>query len=294
MFDPVAFIRSHSFPMEPIPTGVEPRLRSLAGIRAVAFDIYGTLFLSGAGGLDDSAPSSEEESLRQALLRAGLIPTRADISLIEDFRQKIRHHQEVRRSGGITHPEVEIRAVWRDWLADAAASGLIRGDISGPDLPERLCLDFECAAHPVWPLPGIAETLGSLREAGMPLGLVSNAQFYTPPLFPALVGHETAFLGFSADLTVYSYLLGEAKPSARLFQILAESLAVRGIPPGGTLYVGNDMRNDIAPAAAVGFRTALYAGDARSLRPRRDDPEMARVIPDLVVTDLRQIPACLG
>ena len=35
--------RNLSRPMEPVPTGEVPVLRRLAGIRAVLFDIYGTL-----------------------------------------------------------------------------------------------------------------------------------------------------------------------------------------------------------------------------------------------------------
>jgi len=49
------------------------------------------------------------------------------------------------------------------------------------------------------------------------------------------------------------------------------------------------MRNDILPAKKIGFNTALFAGDARSLRMREDDPECIRTSPDLVITDLIQL-----
>ena len=55
------------------------------------------------------------------------------------------------------------------------------------------------------------------------------------------------------------------------------------------LYVGNDLRNDIWPASLTGCRTALFAGDARSLRLREDDPRYASVDPDRIVTALSQI-----
>ncbi len=63
--------------------------------------------------------------------------------------------------------------------------------------------------------------------------------------------------------------------------------------PEEILYLGNDIRNDIWPAQAEGFRTALFAGDRRSLRLRADDPDCGNVRPDWVVTGLEQLPARL-
>jgi len=53
------------------------------------------------------------------------------------------------------------------------------------------------------------------------------------------------------------------------------------------------MRNDMGPAARLGFRTALFAGDARSLRRREGDPWCAGIVPDLVVTDLVDLLHCV-
>ena len=66
-----------------------------------------------------------------------------------------------------------------------------------------------------------------------------------------------------------------------------------GISAAEALYVGNDMLNDITPAHALGFRTALFAGDARSLRLRENDERVAGIEPDLVLTDLAQILHCV-
>ena len=54
-------------------------------------------------------------------------------------------------------------------------------------------------------------------------------------------------------------------------------------------YIGNDRRNDMAPAQDVGFQTILFAGDARSLRMRDDDPTCNHVQPDLRITHLDQL-----
>jgi putative hydrolase of the HAD superfamily len=53
------------------------------------------------------------------------------------------------------------------------------------------------------------------------------------------------------------------------------------------------MLNDIWPAQNLGFRTALFAGDLRSYRPRKDDPRVQGLQPDLVLGDLSQLEACV-
>jgi putative hydrolase of the HAD superfamily len=125
------------------------------------------------------------------------------------------------------------------------------------------------------------------------MGIVSNAQFYTRELFPALLERSTDDCGFAADLQIYSYEQGFAKPGQYLYRLAAQRLATRGIVPSEALYVGNDMLNDIAPAQRAGFRTALFAGDARSLRLRAEDPQVDGIRPDLVVTRLLDLNGCI-
>jgi putative hydrolase of the HAD superfamily len=140
-------------------------------------------------------------------------------------------------------------------------------------------------------MPGMLECLHRLRDAGLRLGIVSNAQFYTPLLFPALVERSIEQCGFEPDLCVFSFEHGVAKPGTAIYDRAIERLAGEGIAPAETLYVGNDMLNDIAPAAALGMRTALFAGDGRSLRWRENDARVAGLSADLILTDLAALPA---
>jgi putative hydrolase of the HAD superfamily len=129
-----------------------------------------------------------------------------------------------------------------------------------------------------------------LRGRGLVLGIVSNAQFYTPLMLEGFLDSSLDDLGFDAECCAWSYRLLEAKPSTRIYEeALAGLERVHGIEPSEVLYVGNDLRNDIWPASLTGCRTALFAGDARSLRLREDDPRCTGVVPDRIVTDLRQI-----
>ena len=86
-----------------------------------------------------------------------------------------------------------------------------------------------------------------------------------------------------------------AKPSTHLYTIAANRLMKHhAIDASAVLYIGNDIRNDIWPAQKIGFKTALFAGDDRSLRRRKDDPDCSHIAPDLVLTDLSQIIDCLA
>jgi putative hydrolase of the HAD superfamily len=124
----------------------------------------------------------------------------------------------------------------------------------------RLVIETEAAWHPAQLMSGVAEMLGKLSAAGLPLGLLSNAQCNT---LSALSGHAKLF---APDLTILSYQHGIAKPSPALFDLLAERLATRGIAPGETLYIGNDPLHDIEPASAFGFKTAIFTGHPDSWR----------------------------
>ena len=152
---------------------------------------------------------------------------------------------------------------------------------------------YECGVNPVWPMPGLDRTLAKLRTGSLALGIVSNAQFYTPIIFEALTGSVPEEAGFLPDLCAWSYLLGEAKPSPALFAPVGEALRSRGIKPREAVYVGNDMLNDVATARQAGMKTVLFAGDRRSLRMRDKDPRCAGTRPDAVITELAQLPDLL-
>jgi len=193
--------------------------------------------------------------------------------------------RKLREEEGIEFPEVRIEEVWEDLVGSARKAGWLSG--SG-DL-ELAIVDHECRVNPCWPLPGLDELLTDLGDQGFTLGIVSNAQFYTPLLFPALLGNALQEFAFMESCCIWSYKEREGKPSTGLYQKLKGRLHLEGISPSEVLYVGNDLRNDIWPAGQLGFRTALFAGDARSLRWRKDDPACMDVRPDSVITDLAQI-----
>ncbi len=114
-----------------------------------------------------------------------------------------------------------------------------------------------------------------------------------PPNRYRLLGEPAESWGFDGRLQFCSYQHGCAKPGLTLYERAAETLQTRRIMPDEVVYVGNDMLNDVWPANELGFHTALFAGDARSLRRRQGEARLAGVSPDLVLTDLGQLPGCI-
>jgi len=263
--------------LAPIPSRYPAGGRLNKPVRAAIFDIYGTLFISGAGGIgtpktDVPLVSGLEDVLRQY----GIVASADRIS--ERLVQSIQAAHHLKKELGIPYPEIEIDVIWQDILK----------------WPDRnrirdFAIAYEWTVNPAFPMPGLDETLRTLRHRGLKMGIISNAQFFTPLLFDWFLGAPPTHLGFDDSLTLYSFRHGEAKPSHNLFEICADRLLGLGFPPESVVYIGNDMQNDIVPAANAGWQTGLFAGDRRSLRLRRNRKECLKRHPDLVITDLRQL-----
>jgi putative hydrolase of the HAD superfamily len=296
-------IRALSSPIRPIPTGQSEHLTLLPDIQVVLFDVYGTLFVSGTGDISLARETSNARALTEALHAVGF---RGDLDEAgaEGVRLLLkriqRTHTELRKVGR-EFPEVDIVTEWYNVLSKLRKKGLLHDDLPAKgaevllnEAAMRVSVEYECRVNPVWPMPGAAATLTALQERGVLLGIVSNAQFYTPLLFSALFGKSQEKMGFSWKWCAWSFEMAEAKPSANLFHRVVTPLALdEGIRSNQILYVGNDRLNDIWPAAGIGLKTALFAGDRRSLRLREDDPRCADLHPDLVLTSLSQILTCV-
>ena len=159
-----------------------------------------------------------------------------------------------------------------------------------PELLARLSVIYESHSNIACPMPGAKETLEGICRLKIPLGIVSNAQFYTPLLIEALFGGGLESLGFSRELLVWSYREGRGKPSPQLFKNALEGFSRRGIiEPSQIIHVGNDVTNDIIPPKTLSLRAALFAGDRRSLKKGEKDPLYSYLKPDIILTELTQL-----
>jgi putative hydrolase of the HAD superfamily len=275
-------INKYLHPMAPLPTTLSARGGLRAPIKCILFDIYGTLYISGSGDINRGQQSATAYDAINRLLAKYAI-RKTSRSIFDKLYSRIETRHKVLRSSGVTHPEVIIEQIWRQVLK-----------IEDQTIIRQFAVEFEMIVNPVWTMPHLESMLSACRQKKLLMGIISNAQFYTPYLFEWFLNSDLQGLGFDPGLLFYSYQHEVAKPSPLLFKLAAEKLNSRGILPLSVLYIGNDMLNDIYPANATGFQTALFAGDRRSLRLRAGDSRCTDLNPDLVVTDLGQLPQLLS
>jgi putative hydrolase of the HAD superfamily len=284
----VDVIKTNSSPITPIPTDLQFHNAVNTKIEAVLFDVYGTLFVSSSGDIGTIRKAANAEMFEQSLRSAGSVILKEDTGkqAAEHFFATIEAHHENLKFHGIEYPEIDILDIWINVCTTLQSAGYIEYTHEDSFFC-TLAVEHETKTNPVWPMADLNTFFSRLGERNIPIGIISNAQFYTPLLFPALAGKTACELGFQQELTAWSYTIEEAKPSPRLFHKVVDNLQYQyGIYPESTLYIGNDMKNDIAAAQSVGCKAALFAGDKRSLRLRVNDDCCKNIEPDAILTVL--------
>jgi HAD superfamily hydrolase (TIGR01509 family) len=217
------------------------------GVKAVILDLYGTLVYE---------PNFE-----------GIFPTLAEAIGVDLPSYLIARQQTVGEAmvGRLATPEARARGILAH-LGLPTANGLaIRlGSI------ER---DYR------WPkvrtYPSTVPTLLSLRERGLPIGLVSDCT--------ALMGRpilERFDLLPHFNAIALSYEVGHAKPAAEIYWTALDRL---GVPPSACLFVGDGGSDELAGARALGMTTVRIDQEGAYARTGHPSPS------DYVVVSVDEI-----
>jgi putative hydrolase of the HAD superfamily len=291
-----------SVSLKPIPTLLKPFIRKDAGIKAFVFDVYGTLLISASGDIDESVLSTD--NLRQAFNASDIrFAENGEASgellqqILSEFRQSIKEFHDQKRTEERPYPEIDISHIWESIIKS-------HEDLNQLIIEDPLCIKcfvfvFEVLSNRIYPMPGMKELLNRLASLNYPLGIISNAQFYTPVILNFFlhdsVSENEEVAPFDPDLTIFSYKHMRSKPDLYLFQLLKDNCQKKyGLFADEILFIGNDMFRDVYPAFLAGFKTALFAGDTKSLRLRQDKPELKKIVPDFIITDLMQLLTILN
>ncbi|NUB93049.1 HAD-IIIA family hydrolase [Haloterrigena sp. SYSU A558-1] len=120
--------------------------------------------------------------------------------------------------------------------------------------------------------PGVAETLATLRDRGIDVGIVTNLTTRIQ-----LEKLEALDLADSIDLLLTSEETGREKPGSVMFTLALSRLEAR---PGEAVMVGDDLEADVGGANAVGLETVLFNGDVDADESLEGDREPDRRIDD--------------
>lgn len=279
-------------PIQPIPSNEPKSLVRLKDIRGVVLDVYGTLLVSDSGEFSNQTSERELAAFETACHFAKVEIEPGDESGVEIFKKGINCLRELRLTQGTSFPEIDIIDAW-DWaFSQFALKGRLAAQSSEINLP-LFSLVYELQQNPCWAMPEARTLLEKLQERGLVVAIVSNAQFYTRGILEELLARSLDELGIEPRRQFWSFEHGHAKPSDFLFLAAIEEFAKSGIQASQLIFVGNDMLHDLLPANRLGLRTALFAGDARSLRKRKEDLRVGSLKPDLVLEALTDLLECL-
>lgn len=250
-------------------------------IKAVIFDIYGTLIRLDTGDLDDSL--KKEKKLIRAMDRLkrkyGIKGPSKDI--LRMYVNQIRRVHKTKEGLGISYPEVKIDNIWKSVLRGV-------GHRAGIKRIFKIAYDFHDFSGERRLYDNTAYLLKELKGRGIKAGIVSNSQFYTEIDMLRLLRRElrihSIYELFDKPLVFYSYRVGCSKPNMKSFNLLKRRLRKFRIRNSEVLYVGNDMLKDIYPAKKAGFKTCWFIN--KETKPRKKE---TRVRPDFSIRNLSSV-----
>jgi putative hydrolase of the HAD superfamily len=126
------------------------------------------------------------------------------------------------------------------------------------------------------PRQGARQTLQTLRDRGIALGLLSNT-FWAADVHDA----DLARFGLLDLLPVrlYSCDIGRVKPHPKAFEM---ALTALGVEPNETVYVGDRLETDVEPARRLGLWGVLITVP---FRHEHSD----KIMPDAVIAELPEL-----
>jgi putative hydrolase of the HAD superfamily len=145
-------------------------------------------------------------------------------------------------------------------------------DVTPEAAEEMVSLRRDVTRQGLVPVPGAAETITTLRERGLKIGLITVCSEDVP-----LLWEETPFHGLF-DATVFSATCGLRKPDPRIYRLTLEELRVE---PVEAVFVGDGANDELAGAERVGMRAIGVDSPGGELPEDWDGPRI-RELPELL------------
>jgi FMN phosphatase YigB (HAD superfamily) len=295
-------------PPQASPVKARPHLVRLPGIRAVLWNVYGTLLAIPVGELLFEHPNAFimsnalDRTIQEFKMWASMTrkPGQPSEQLQSTYSRFLAEQSAV-PGGTERYPEVCAERVWeaiikqllqKDYRFDASFFGSLN------EFSRKVAYFFHASLQGTACYPGAAQAMQHIAESGLSQGLLADGQcFTTVQLQRGLTAQspEVRLEELLADgLTVLSCDVRGKKPSERLFRQAVTALTERGIAPAEVLHVGSRVQQDLVPARRLGMRTALFAGDKTSLQATAEQLKEAASRPDVLLTELEQITEVIG
>ncbi len=285
----------------------KPHLVKLPEVRAVLWNVYGTLLAIPGGDLLFEHPTAFimsnalDKTVQEFKMWASMSRKPGQPSdYLGQIYSQILTEQRVAPPGE-RHPEAAAERVWeailkrllqKDYKFDAGFFGALN------EYSRKVAYFFHASLQGTACHPGAAEALRHVAGAGLTQGLLADGQCFTTVQLQRGLAAQDLELKLDdvldADLRVLSFEVRGRKPSERLFRQALTALGEKGIDPPQVLHVGSRIAQDLAPARRLGMRTALFAGDRASLQATPEQLKDANLRPDVLLTEPNQIAEVVG
>jgi FMN phosphatase YigB (HAD superfamily) len=301
-----SFLDTRGLPWPAPPTidrpKAKPHLARLGGLRAVLWNVYGTLVAIPGGELFYEHPvgfvmsAALEKTIQEFKMWASMSrkPGQPSEYLAQIYAQLLLENQAA--LPGEKYPEVAVEKVWeailmrlmqKEYKFDVSFFGSLN------ELSRKVAYFFHASLQGTAAYPGAAAALNHVHGAGLAQGLLADGQCFTTVQLQRGVAAQDPAVKLETvldkGLIALSFELRGKKPSERLFRHSLQQLQAKGIEADEVLHVGSRLAQDIGPAKRLGMRTALFAGDRASLHASADQLKDHAFRPDVLLTDLDQI-----
>jgi FMN phosphatase YigB (HAD superfamily) len=298
--------RALHWPAAPTPEPAKARrhLVRLPGVRAVLWNVYGTL-LSIAGGeiwFNHPQPFAMQVALDKTLQEFRMWhamsrkPGQPAEQLAGLYEQALLKQKMAAGGGRERLPEVSSYRLW-EAVIKLLTQKEYRFDVnfygSLNEFAHKVAYFFHSCLQGTAAYPGAADALQQVKSRGLLQGLLADAQPFTPLQLQRGLATRDAAIRLEDlvddNIRFLSCEIEGRKPSERFFRKVQAAIREQGLEPEEILHIGNSMTRDLIPARRIGFRTALYAGDKNSLQATPEQLKDPTSRPDVLLTDLSQL-----
>ncbi|HEV8060983.1 MAG TPA: HAD family hydrolase [Gemmataceae bacterium] len=286
----------------------KPSLTRLVGVRAVTWNIYGTLLALWGGQLYLEHPQklmmdiALDKTIQEFKMWASMSrkPGQPADYLRQIYANLVLEQQAVPVAGE-KFPEVSADRIWNSFIKklfqkDYQFDALSMGSLN--EFSRKVAYFFHASMQGTACYPGAAAALRHVKAQGLAQGILANTQcFSLIQLERGLVKQDLQAVAsrlFDANLIVCSHELHSRLPSERIFRHILASASNKGIQPSEVLHIGSRIAQDVAPARRLGMKTGLFAGDKASLEATPEQLKDAYNRPDVLLTELTQIADVVG
>lgn len=289
-------------------TKSKPHLRSLPLVKAITWNVYGTLLAVTGGEFIREHPQKfimdmaldktiQEFKMWKSMSRKPGQPAEYMRVMIGNVMDQLNFQVEK----GESYPDIPMERVW-----DGIVKKLLQNEYviesskygTTEEFGIKVAYFFQRSLQGVCAQLNAADTVQWLKDKKYWQGLLADGQSFTGVQLQRCLYDQNPQVYVDTCIPpinrVLSYTVRGRKPSDRLYREMVLKLRSAGITPEETLHVGCDLGNDLQPARKHGFITCLYTGDHKALKAPPELVADKNARPMVMITDLAQIPEMLS